>query len=74
MLANAHHHFWPDELSIADASTFKHQHLIGHRQIGDAYPLALAVKNRVRFLTIDGGVALNAVVGAKDRHLTVLLG
>jgi uncharacterized protein len=73
LIANRHHHFWLDNLSIVDATLFKHDHLIGHRQITDSYLLALAVKHGGRFLTIDGGVALNTVAGAKDHHLVALL-
>lgn len=73
MLAKTYHHFWPDDLSVADESKFTHKHLIGSGQITDSYLLALAVKNGGRFLTIDGGVALNSVVGAKKHHLVELL-
>lgn len=73
MVANKHHHFWADDLSIMDAATFRHDRLIGHRQITDTYLLALAVKHGGRFLTIDGGIALNTVVGARDHHLAALL-
>lgn len=73
MLAKSFHRFWPDDLSILDESAFTHKHLIGSGQITDSYLLALAVKNGGRFLTLDGGVALNSVVGAKDHHLVELL-
>ena len=72
-LGSAHHTFWPESPSIADSSIFRHRHLIGHRQITDSYLLALAVQNDGCFLTMDGGVALNTVVGATERHVRVLL-
>lgn len=73
MFAKTYHQFWPDDLSIVDQATFTHRHLIGSGQVTDSYLLALAVKNGGRFLTIDGGVALNSVVGAKNNHLLALL-
>ena len=66
------HVFWPDDVLLLDPSVIDHDNLFGRRQITDAYLMALAVKHRGSLLTVDRGVALDSVVGAKAQHLTVL--
>jgi hypothetical protein len=66
------HQFWPDDLSLLDATAFDHSKIHGHRQLTDLYLLALAVKHQGRLVTLDGAVPLNAVKGAKKQHLVVL--
>lgn len=46
--------------------------MLGHRQVTDAYLLALAMKHGGRFVTFDARVALQTVVGAEGKHLTVI--
>jgi uncharacterized protein len=67
-----HHQFWPDDLSLLDATAFDHSKIHGHRQLTDLYLLGLAVKHQGRFVTLDGAVPSNAVKGAKKQHLVVL--
>lgn len=69
MCAHACHHFWPDALSLVQAGTLHPAHVLGHRQLTDAYLLALAVHHRGRLVTLDGGVALEMVQGATPAHL-----
>ncbi len=66
------HQFWPDDLSLMDATAFDHSKIHGHRRLTDLYLLALAVKHKGRFVTLDGAVPLNAVKGAQKQHLVVL--
>jgi toxin-antitoxin system PIN domain toxin len=65
LCASAHHHFWPDAVSLTDGAILNPLHLLGHRQLTDAYLLALAVHNGGQFVTLDGAIALQAVHGAK---------
>ena len=44
---------------------------VGARK-ADVYLLGLAVKHRGKFVTLDSGVTLGAVVGAKREHLEVI--
>ena len=67
-----HHQFWPDDLSLLDATAFDHNKIHGHRQLTDLYLLGLAVKHNGRFVTLDSAIPLSAVKGAKKQHLTVL--
>jgi hypothetical protein len=64
--------FWPDDLSIADATVFDPRGILGPNQITDVYLLALAVKNDGRLATLDSAVSLRAVRGAEARHLAVI--
>ncbi|MDO5056761.1 MAG: PIN domain-containing protein [Lautropia sp.] len=66
------HAFWPDDLSLTDPGTLNWQHILGHRQLTDAYLLALAVRHGGRFVTFDRRLTPEAVPGAGPRHLVVL--
>lgn len=72
--ATEHHRFWPDDLSLADSEVFKHDELLGPKQITDRYLLALAVRNNGRFVTFDQGMRPTAVIGASVDHLVQLPG
>lgn len=73
LCASVHHHFWPDELSLLQPGTLNTTHLLGHRQLSDAYLLALAVHHQGRLVNLDGGLTVRAVQGAAAGHLVRLL-
>jgi toxin-antitoxin system PIN domain toxin len=62
------HHFWSDSISLAAA--LKRMRLplplTGHRQITDAYLVALAMHNRGKLATLDGGIAAIAPDGVVE--------
>jgi toxin-antitoxin system PIN domain toxin len=66
------HQFWVNEVSFRDPRVFNMTGIRGHRQLTDVYLLGLAVTRRGRFVTLDEGVSLNAVVGARREHLEVI--
>ena len=66
------HEFWPDDITITDATLFDHSHILGPNQITGVYLLALALKNGGRLVTFDRGLPLKAVRGAEPKHLVVL--
>lgn len=66
------HEFWPCDIALTDTSVVESAALLGHRQVTDAYLLALAVHHRGRFVTLDRSVAVSAVPGATGRHLDVI--
>lgn len=66
------HAFWPDEISLLDDTRVDFSRLHGHRQITDAYLLALAVQRGGALAPFDVGVPLSAVRGAARRHLLAL--
>lgn len=71
-VATAHHRFWPDDFSILDAGIGDRTRIHGPRQVTDVYLLALAVRNRGRFVSFDAGIPLAAVQGAQQKHLVGL--
>ena len=70
----AYHQFWPDDISLTDPAVFNALELLGPKQITDRYLLALAVKNKGRFVTFDQGIRTTAVVRASAEHLIQLPG
>jgi toxin-antitoxin system PIN domain toxin len=63
------HEFWPDEVSMLDESVVDFSRLHGHRQVTDAYLLALAVRRGGALASFDTAMPLSAVRGASRRHL-----
>ena len=68
------HQFWPDSLALIDEQVFDDSRLRGHRQITDAYLLALAVANAGKLVTFDSAIAATAAVvcGASAANVMVL--
>lgn len=50
------HRFWKDDVSVTKASPFRSLSLVGHRQVTDAYLLALARANEGKLATLDRGI------------------
>lgn len=70
--ASRHHVFWPDALSLCDASLFNQSYIVGHRQLTDVYLLGLAVKMGGRLATCDRSIPLGSVLGATTHNIAVL--
>ena len=68
------HQFWPDSVALSDDQVFDDARLRGHRQITDAYLLALAVAIESQNVTFDAAIAAAAAVvqGANERHILVV--
>ena len=71
-LGEADHEFWPDDVSITDATLFDPAFILGPNQIADVYLLGLAVRRGGRLVTFDRGMPMRAVRGAGAEHLVVL--
>ena len=71
-LSGERHEFWPDSLSVLAPRQLAWEHVLGSRQVTDAYLLALAVKHGGRLVTFDRGISIAAVPGAAKRHLVTL--
>jgi toxin-antitoxin system PIN domain toxin len=65
------HKFWADDLDLSDAIG-KNQSIIGHRQVTDAYLLALARARRGILATLDRGIL--SLSDSKDGGLELLQG
>lgn len=67
------HQFWPADLNLLQEGIIHWSCILGHRQLTDAYLLALAVKNNARFVTFDRRISIDSVAGANSDHLAVIL-
>ncbi len=67
------HEYWPCSVSLLDDGVIDRSRLLGHRQITDAYLLALATAAGGRFVTLDQSVPVAAVRLAGADNLTVIL-
>ena len=70
--ASGFHEFWPDDISLLDAQVANGARIHGPRQLTDVYLIALAVSHGGQFVTLDGAVSRDAVIGAEKRHVLVL--
>ncbi|TWO69719.1 PIN domain-containing protein [Caenimonas sedimenti] len=66
------HEFWPDEVSMLDETLVDFSRLHGHRQVTDAYLLALAVRRGGALASFDTAMPLTAVWGAGREHLLAI--
>lgn len=70
--SSPHHDFWPDAVSLRDASLFDASVVVSHRQLTDVYLLGLATRMDGTLATFDGSIPLRAVKGATRQHLAVI--
>ena len=66
------HEFWPDDVSMLDETLVDFSRLHGHRQVTDAYLLALAVRRGGVIATFDTALPWTAVRGASKKHLLAI--
>jgi hypothetical protein len=70
-LAHPGHDFWADDVDLVGAVGPLADRLQGHRQLADAYLLALATRRRGALATFDGGLRALAV-GERSRGLELV--
>lgn len=68
------HEFWSDIVAPVQAAALSSLALVGHRQVTDAYLLALAQHHKGKLATLDGGLS-ELIQAPKDRsrHVTVIV-
>ncbi|OIP16272.1 MAG: VapC toxin family PIN domain ribonuclease [Comamonadaceae bacterium CG2_30_57_122] len=66
------HNFWSADVSLLAAGLIDWQRLLGHRQVTDAYLLALAVRQQGKLATFDQRIRPDLVLGAKPVHLEII--
>lgn len=71
-VADSHHQFWADDVSLLDARVADATRIHGPRQLTDLYLLALAVRREGAFVSFDGAISTGAIRGAAKRHLVTL--
>lgn len=69
---SGHHGFWPDDISVLDPNRLDATRLAGHREVSDAYLLALAVHHGGALVTFDRGVRTAAIPGFTAANLVML--
>ena len=67
------HVFWPDAISVLSPALIDWGHVLGSRQLTDAYLLALAIHHGGQFVTMDRSITPRAVTGARNEHLVRVL-
>jgi toxin-antitoxin system PIN domain toxin len=70
--ARPHHEFWLCDASLLDSGTVDRTRLHGHRQVTDAYLLALATRHDGRLVTFDQSISISIVHGATRANLVKL--
>ena len=70
--AGSVHAFWPDDVSLLDATLVHSARIHGPRQLTDVYLLALATRHGGRLVTFDAAISVDAVKGASKANLLAL--
>ena len=70
-VADPAHTFWSDDIAPV-IGMLRWNRILGHRQVTDAYLLALAVRNEGRFVTFDRRIDPSAAYGADSHNLVML--
>lgn len=70
--ATEHHEYRLCSVSLLDDALTDYSRLRGHRQVTDAYLLALATANGGRFATLDQSLPIDAFRHASARNLTLI--
>ena len=60
------HRFWSDSIGVGEALERMPAVLTGHRQITDAYLVALAIHNKGKLATLDRGIQQWAPAGSVE--------
>ena len=66
------HLFWTDSISLLRPGCLLWERVLSSRHVTDAYLLALAMREGGCFVTLDRGIPLDAVAGARPEHLVVI--
>ena len=67
------HEFWADDINPLQTDALNWAQLLRPNDITDAYLLSLAVSKQACLVSLDLGISLSWVVGAKEVHLLVLI-
>ena len=70
--ADPAHRFWPDDVNLLEEGALVWDRVLGHRQMTDAYLLALAVRHGGRLVTFDRRISVAVAPGAVEANLEVI--
>ncbi len=68
----AHHVFWPDDVSVTDATLFRGEFVAASRHVTDIYLLGLATRRGGCLATFDRTIPIKAVANATTDELQVI--
>ena len=71
-MQNPLHEFWADDVNTVTTKAIDWSYTVRPAQLTDVYLLTLAVAHKARFVTLDQGIALACVPGARTEQLVVL--
>jgi uncharacterized protein len=74
MSRHPHHVFWSADLRLNDSRFVPRDRIKGHRQITDAYLIALALRHGGQLATLDQGIASLVVDKPLHEVLTIIPG
>jgi predicted nucleic acid-binding protein len=63
VVARESHQFWPDDISLSDATLFRAEFILASRQVTDAYLLGLAAKRGGTLVSFDRSLPWQAIRG-----------
>jgi len=66
------HVFWADSISLLHPGFLMWDRILSSRHVTDIYLLALGIQNGGCFVTLDRGIPIDAVAGARTEHLVIL--
>lgn len=67
------HQFWPDDVNVVDTTSFSFTHLVGHRQVTDAYLLSLVMAHGGKLGTLDSAIgSLLPDESSRKKHLEII--
>ncbi|MEY3145960.1 MAG: hypothetical protein RL342_1631, partial [Pseudomonadota bacterium] len=66
------HAFWAADVSLLSPGVINWRGILSHRQVTDAYLLALAVRNNGKLATFDQRLTTQLVLGATQEHLELI--
>ena len=67
------HHFWKDDIPVTKALSFFQGRLVGHRQITDAYLLALAIDHDGMLATLDDSISALVPLDSREHARVELI-
>lgn len=70
--SGSNHHFLRDDLPLSAVCT-RWRNRLGHKQITDAYLLALAIHHKAKLVTFDRRMEILAAEGSVEREALVIL-
>ena len=66
------HMFWADSISVLHPGFLMWDRVLSSRHVTDVYLLALGIQIGGCFVTLDRGIPIAAVTGARQEHLVML--